>query len=64
MPACLRILAALSAHRDHAKDEVGATATEYGVLMGFLAMVITTGVAYFGEQLDLYYQTIVAALPW
>lgn len=37
------------------RDERGATATEYGLLVGFIAIVIVTGVGLFGEALDSYF---------
>ena len=36
-------------------DERGATATEYGLLVGFIAIVIVAGVSFFGESLDDYF---------
>lgn len=36
-------------------DERGATATEYGLLVGFIAVVIVVGVAVFGDALNTYY---------
>jgi pilus assembly protein Flp/PilA len=39
-----------------ARDERGATATEYGLLVGFIAIVIVTGVAVFGDALNVYFE--------
>jgi pilus assembly protein Flp/PilA len=36
-------------------DDRGATATEYGLLVGFIGMIIVVGVALFGAALDAYY---------
>ena len=36
-------------------DEQGATATEYGILAGFIAIVIVAGVGSFGTALSLYF---------
>lgn len=36
-------------------DEDGATATEYGILVGFIAIVIVTGVGAFGTVLNVYF---------
>jgi pilus assembly protein Flp/PilA len=36
-------------------DERGATATEYGLLTGFIAIVIVGGVGAFGVALNLYF---------
>lgn len=38
------------------RDERGATATEYGLLVGFIAIVIVVGVGFFGDALNVYYQ--------
>ncbi len=37
------------------RDERGATATEYGLLVGFIAVVIVVGVGVFGEALNGYF---------
>jgi pilus assembly protein Flp/PilA len=37
------------------RDERGATATEYGLLVGFIALIIVVGVGFFGESLDAYF---------
>jgi pilus assembly protein Flp/PilA len=48
------------------REERGATATEYSVLVGFIAIIILTGVGLFGLALDGYYNqlsvTVRAAL--
>lgn len=36
-------------------DERGATATEYGLLVGFIAIAIVAGVAVFGDALNTYF---------
>ena len=36
-------------------DERGATATEYGLLVGFIAIVIVAGVSFLGESLNDYF---------
>lgn len=45
------LAARLVAHR----TERGATATEYGLMVGFIAMVIVVGVALFGTALNALY---------
>jgi pilus assembly protein Flp/PilA len=37
------------------RDERGATATEYGLLVGFIALIIVVGVGTFGTKLDEYF---------
>jgi len=43
-------------HNGRARDERGATATEYGLLVGFIAIIIVAGVSFFGTALDTYFQ--------
>lgn len=43
-------------------DERGATATEYGVLAGFIAMVIVAGVGAFGNALNGYFTWLSAGV--
>ena len=42
-------------HPRLAADEEGATATEYSILVGFIAIVIVTGVGAFGTVLNVYF---------
>ena len=37
------------------KDEEGATATEYGLLVGLIALIIVVGVGLFGNALDAFF---------
>ena len=43
-------------------DQRGATATEYGILVSFLAMALVLGVTAFGQALNLHYQGLAASL--
>ena len=43
-------------------DEHGATATEYGVLAGFIAIAIVAGVGAFGTALNLYFGQLSAGV--
>jgi Flp pilus assembly pilin Flp len=49
------------AHPD-ADPEAGATATEYALLVGFIAVVIGVAIAFFGSQLSSFYAAINNAL--
>ncbi|WP_206065010.1 Flp family type IVb pilin [Nocardioides sp. JQ2195] len=40
-------------------DEKGATATEYGLLVAFIAVVIIVAVTLFGEALNSFFQDMV-----
>lgn len=42
--------------------ERGATATEYAVLVGFIAIVIVAGVGFFGTSLNDYYDSIAHSI--
>ena len=44
------------------RDERGATATEYGLLVGFIAIVIVVGVGLFGEALNTYFDGLATWL--
>jgi pilus assembly protein Flp/PilA len=46
------------------KSEEGASAAEYGLLVGLIALVIVAGVSAFGTSLSGLYDTIVAGLPF
>jgi pilus assembly protein Flp/PilA len=57
---------ALMLLRDYAEDrlkqEKGATAVEYGLMVGLIAAVIITTVMLLGGQLDALFQKITTAL--
>jgi pilus assembly protein Flp/PilA len=55
------VAAWLSTAADRSRDD-GATATEYAVLMGFIAVIVAAGVGIFGAGLDAVYTSIVAAV--
>lgn len=37
------------------KDDKGATATEYGLLVGLIALIIVIGVGLFGNSLNTFF---------
>ena len=45
------------------KDEKGATAVEYGLLVGLIAVAIIATVVLLGGRLNGLFQTITNALP-
>jgi pilus assembly protein Flp/PilA len=45
------------------KDEKGATAVEYGLMVGLIAVVIIAAVTLLGDQLAALFQDISDALP-
>ena len=40
------------------KDDKGATATEYGLLVGLIALIIVVGVGFFGDALNTFFDTL------
>jgi pilus assembly protein Flp/PilA len=44
-------------------DEKGATAVEYGLMVGLIAVVIITAVATLGEQLLALFESVSEELP-
>jgi pilus assembly protein Flp/PilA len=56
----LRELAGLAAGLGLEADrsEQGATATEYALLVGFIAVVIAVSIGFFGTQLSTYFHNI------
>lgn len=45
------------------RDEKGATAVEYGLMVGLIAVAIIIVVAALGTKLNGLFQTVVDALP-
>ena len=48
--------------RERMREEKGATAVEYGLMVGLIAAVIITTVILLGGQLDALFQRITTAL--
>ena len=46
------------------KNEKGASAAEYALLIGLIAMVIMAGISAFGTSLGSYYQSLAGSLPF
>lgn len=44
------------------KEERGATATEYGLLVAFIALIIIVGVTAFGNSLNTFFDNLSAAV--
>jgi pilus assembly protein Flp/PilA len=58
------VVALLSLVKDRLQsEEKGATAVEYGLMVGLIAAVIIGTVVILGNQLDGLFQQIVNALP-
>ena len=48
--------------RDDSASDTGATATEYAILLGFIAIVIVIGIAAFSNQLNAFYNVLATKL--
>ena len=44
------------------KDERGATATEYGLLVGLIALIIVVGVGLFGSNLNAFFNRLAGTV--
>ncbi|MCU1518898.1 MAG: Flp/Fap pilin component [Pseudarthrobacter sp.] len=44
--------------KDRFSSEKGATATEYSLLVGLIALVLVVGVGFFGTKLNLWFSTL------
>jgi pilus assembly protein Flp/PilA len=55
------VAARVNAARHEAKDR-GATATEYALLVGFIAIVIAVGVAAFGGTLNDFFAALAGKI--
>lgn len=49
------MLAFVAGVKDKMESEKGATATEYGLLVGLIALIIVGGVGLFGGALDAFF---------
>lgn len=48
----------------HSRDDRGATAVEYGLMVGFIAVVIVVSVKAFGGAVQALFDFIVNAHPF
>ena len=62
MYAFLSVVSALVSDRFDKKDR-GATAVEYGLLVGLISIAIVGTLLLLGPQLDGLFQQVLAALP-
>lgn len=44
--------------KERLESEKGATATEYSLLVGLIALVLVAGVGFFGGELDKWFSTL------
>ncbi|MEV5051793.1 Flp family type IVb pilin [Arthrobacter sp. LAR12-1-1.1] len=52
------MLAFVAGVKDKFESEKGATATEYGLLVGLIALIIVGGVTAFGGALDAFFDRL------
>ena len=52
------VLAFVTGVKDRLTSEKGATATEYSLLVAFIALLIILGVTAFGEALNTWFSTL------
>ncbi|MFC9772190.1 MULTISPECIES: Flp family type IVb pilin [unclassified Pseudarthrobacter] len=52
------MIAFVAGVKDRFSSEKGATATEYSLLVGLIALVIVAGVTVFGDKLSLWFSTL------
>jgi pilus assembly protein Flp/PilA len=52
------VLAFVSGVKDRLSSEKGATATEYSLLVAFIALLIIIGVTAFGGALNTWFSTL------
>ena len=51
------VLAVIAGIKDRLASEKGATATEYGLLVAFIAVIIIVGVTAFGTALNNWFSS-------
>jgi len=48
----------------NARDERGATAVEYGLMVAFIALVIIASVTFFGKSVSGLFELITTSVPF
>lgn len=62
MEKLLRLIVAVHTRLTESKDERGATATEYALLVGLIAIVIAVGVGLFGTALNSFFGSLATTV--
>jgi pilus assembly protein Flp/PilA len=52
------MMAFVAGVKDRFSSEKGATATEYSLLVGLIALVLVVGVGFFGSKLNTWFSTL------
>ena len=56
------IVSFIAGVKDKLESEKGATATEYGLLVGLIALIIVGGVGLFGGALNLFFEGLATTV--
>jgi pilus assembly protein Flp/PilA len=56
------MIAFVAGVKDRLSSEKGATATEYGLLVGLIALIIVGGVTLFGAALDNFFRGLAGTV--
>jgi pilus assembly protein Flp/PilA len=56
------MLAFVAGVKDKFESEKGATATEYGLLVGLIALLLVGGVGFFGRALNTFFNDLGATV--
>lgn len=55
-----KLMVALQMHAADMREDRGATATEYALLVAFIALAIVVAVTAFGGQLSTFFSTLAS----
>jgi pilus assembly protein Flp/PilA len=56
------VLVFIAGIKDRFTSEKGATATEYGLLVGLIALIIVAGVGLFGQNLNAFFNKLAGVV--
>ncbi|MCA4135124.1 Flp family type IVb pilin [Arthrobacter sp. M4] len=58
----VNMVAFIAGIKDRFSSEKGATATEYGLLVGLIAIIIVVGVGAFGQNLNTFFNGLAGVV--
>lgn len=58
----LSVVSYIAGLKDRLTSEKGATATEYGLLVGLIALIIVVGVGLFGTALNNFFKDLATVV--
>lgn len=56
------VISFIAGVKERMASEKGATATEYSLLVGLIALIIVTGVGLFGTNLDAFFSQLAGTV--